>query len=154
VDSFSERDQLELFCRRHLIPYIDIGMDVHAGSDGGFTLSGQVILSMPGGPCMHCIGFLTDEKLGREEANYGDAGGRPQVVWPNGVLASTAVGLAIEVITGWTRTERRAAFLSYRGNTGTVEVDRRLQYAPSECPHYPSGEVGDPVFKKLAATSA
>ena len=29
VDTFSERQQLEAFCRRFLIPYVDIGMDVH-----------------------------------------------------------------------------------------------------------------------------
>ena len=29
VDSFTERDELERFARRYLIPYIDIGMDVH-----------------------------------------------------------------------------------------------------------------------------
>src|ERR1700730_12183464 len=29
VDSYRERDELERFMRRFLIPYIDIGMDVH-----------------------------------------------------------------------------------------------------------------------------
>jgi hypothetical protein len=29
VDSFSERNQIEQFSRRFLVPYIDIGMDVH-----------------------------------------------------------------------------------------------------------------------------
>src|ERR1035438_8210647 len=29
VDSFQDRDELETFCRRHLILYIDIGMDIH-----------------------------------------------------------------------------------------------------------------------------
>jgi hypothetical protein len=29
VDDFKEREQLERFARKHLIPYIDIGMDVH-----------------------------------------------------------------------------------------------------------------------------
>ena len=94
VDSFSERQQLEACCRRHLIPYIDIGMVVHDAGEGPPGMGGQVILSMPGFPCMFCMGFLTEEKLGREANNYGAAGGRPQVVWANGVLASTAVGLA------------------------------------------------------------
>ena len=31
VDSFAERRELEIACRRHLIPLIDIGMDVHPG---------------------------------------------------------------------------------------------------------------------------
>jgi molybdopterin/thiamine biosynthesis adenylyltransferase len=44
VDSWSERDQLERFARRFLIPYIDIGMDIHELGDDEFTISGQVFL--------------------------------------------------------------------------------------------------------------
>jgi hypothetical protein len=149
VDSFTERHQLEALCRRHLIPYIDVGMDVHPGGDEAPAMTGQVILSMPGCPCMWCMHFLTEEKLGREANNYGAAGGRPQVVWSNGVLASTAVGLAVEILTNWTRAARGSVFLSYRGNEGTINPDVRLQYAPAVCPHYPPDQVGDPVFKKL-----
>lgn len=43
---------------------------------------------------MTCIGFLIEEKLAAEAARHGNAGGRPQVVRPNGVLVSTAVGFA------------------------------------------------------------
>jgi hypothetical protein len=87
VDSLSERQQIETCCRRLLVPYIDIGIDVHAGDPP--PMSGQIILSAPGGPCMLCLHFLTDEKIGREAANYGAAGGRPQVVWGNGVTSAT-----------------------------------------------------------------
>ncbi len=46
-DSFIEREQLERFARRHLIPYIDIGMDVHElGGEQYFLIGGQVILSI------------------------------------------------------------------------------------------------------------
>lgn len=79
--------------------YIDIGMDVHG--DERPVIGGQIILSSPCGPCMTCMGFLTAEKLAAEAARYGSAGGRPQVVWPNGALASTAVGLAVDLVTGW-----------------------------------------------------
>jgi molybdopterin-synthase adenylyltransferase len=149
VDSFSERQQLEAFCRRHLICYIDIGMDVFQGNEGPPAMSGQVIVSMPGGPCMFCMGFLSEEKLGREANNYGAAGGRPQVVWANGVLASTALGLAVEILTHWTQAPRGPIFLSYRGNDGTITPDVRLPHIPKICPHYPPEQIGDPVFKKL-----
>ena len=43
VDSFAERDELERFARRYLIPYIDIGMDVHDIGKSGFLVSGQVV---------------------------------------------------------------------------------------------------------------
>ena len=92
VDSFAERRELEAFCRRYLIAYIDVGMDLHQVGDEPPVMSGQVILSMPGGPCMFCLGFLTEEKLGREAAPYGAAGGRPQVVWPLVLCHSLIVG--------------------------------------------------------------
>jgi hypothetical protein len=89
--------------------YIDIGMDVHGKERP--VIGGQVILSSPGGLCMKCMGFLTDEKLGQEAARYGNAGAHPQVVWPNGVLASTAVGLAVDLVADWTRLRRYHAYL-------------------------------------------
>ena len=65
---------------------------------------------------------IDDENLSDEGRRYGDAGIRPQVVWANGVLASTAVGLAIDSLNGWTRTvpEKGVVYLSYDGNTGLV----------------------------------
>jgi molybdopterin/thiamine biosynthesis adenylyltransferase len=51
VDSYRERSELEQFARRFLIPYIDLGMDVHETTDG-YSISGQVVLSSPGGPCL------------------------------------------------------------------------------------------------------
>jgi hypothetical protein len=80
---------------------IDIGMDVHGKESP--VIGGQVILSSPDGLCMRNIGFLTNEKLAQEAARYGDVVGREQVIWPSGVLASTAVGMAVDLVTNWTR---------------------------------------------------
>ena len=81
VDSYRERDELERFTRRFLIPYIDIGMDVH-GAEGKFSISGQAVLSSPGGACLWCLGILTQERITREAGTYGKAGSRPQVSTP------------------------------------------------------------------------
>lgn len=148
VDSYKGRQELEVTCRRYLMHYIDIGMDVHG--TGRPVIGGQVILSSPGGPCMWCMGFLTDERLGQEAALYGKAGGRPQVVWPNGVLASTAVGLAVDLVTDWTRLRRSHAYLVYDGNQGTVQESFALRSLGAEnCSHFPSGSVGDPILVEL-----
>ncbi len=150
VDSFAERRELEAICRRYVIPLVDIGMDLHQAGDEAPVMGGQVILSIPGGPCMFCLGYLTEVKLGREALKYGAAGGRPQVVWANGVLASTAVGIAVDLLTNWTRAGGHTIYLSYRGNDGTLVAHPRLNYLKNgQCPHYPPDEVGDPVFKKL-----
>jgi hypothetical protein len=147
VDGFTERRELESFARRYLIPLIDIGMDVHHVGDEPPRMGGQVILSMSGGPCMFCVGFLSERTLAREGERYGDAGARPQVVWPNGVLASTAVGIAIDLLTDWTRSLRDVVYLEYDGNTGTVRPHVRLQYLGKRlCPHYLPDQVGDPLF--------
>lgn len=147
VDSFKEREQLERFTRRYLIPYIDIGMDVFDLGKSGFLIAGQVILSTPGNPCLRCCGLITDDRLQREAEIYGAAGSRPQVVWPNGVLASTAVGLAVQVVTPWFAKPPAFTYLEYDGNRGTVSVSARVaSLAGKSCSHHPPDETGDPLF--------
>lgn len=147
VDSFKEREQLERLARRHLIAYVDIGMDVHDLGNKGFLVSGQVILSMPGGPCLRCCGLINDDRLGEEARRYGAAGSRPQVVWANGVLASTAVGLLTQLLTAWYPNPPSFVFLDYDGNKGTLTPNRRMELLKGcVCPHHPSDETGDPLF--------
>lgn len=147
VDGFSERRELEALARRYMIPLIDIGMDVHCVEREPPRMGGQVILSMPGGPCMFCLGFLNERVLAQEGERYSDAGPRPQVVWPNGVLASTAIGIAVDLLTDWTKSLRDVVYLEYDGNTATIKPHVRLQYlGNAACPHYPTNEVGDPMI--------
>lgn len=146
VDSYTERQQLELECRRFLIPLIDIGMDVY-NSDGYF-MSGQVILSMPGSSCMRCYGFLTDEKLAKEAAKYGNVGGRPQVVWPNGILASSAVGVFVDLVTGWTKSED-GVYLSYDGNSGRITDHVRKKFVNGECDHFLIENAGKQQYVRI-----
>lgn len=149
VDSYLERQQLEVECRRYLIPYIDIGMDVFKKQNNSYSMSGQVILSMPGSVCMNCYGFLNEEDLRKETEKYGDAGGRPQVVWANGVLASTAVGVLVDMITGWTGTENMLIYLSYDGNAGLLNENVRKRFAPVICNHFPLQNTGPTLYQRL-----
>lgn len=145
IDGFAARAELEAYCRRFLIPLIDIGMDVHA-IGGRFHISGQVILSMPGSHCMRCMGFINDQRLAEEANQYGAAGGRPQVVWPNGVLASTAVGIAIGLITGWSNS-RPSAYSEYDGDRHLLRPSNVMKIIENrQCPHYDPTLVGDPFF--------
>jgi molybdopterin/thiamine biosynthesis adenylyltransferase len=149
ADSFQDRDELETFCRRHLILYIDIGMDIHQVDGEPPRMAGQVIVSAPGCACMKCLGFITPEKLAREAQRYGAAGPRPQVVWPNGVLASSAVGLAVDALTDWSRKAHGPVYLSYDGNKNLLTEHPRLQYSPKECQHYLLACAGNPVVRAL-----
>lgn len=149
VDGYKGRQELEAFSRRHLIPYIDIGIDVIQVDPQPPVLSGQIIASIPGGPCMWCLGFLTEKKLAAEIKRYGDAGHNPQVVWGNGVVASSAVGIAVDLLTGWTGSTRETVYLSYEGNTGQVLPHKRLNVVRKPCPHFPNDQVGEPRFTPL-----
>lgn len=147
VDSFVERAQLEGMCRRFLIPYVDIGMDV-TKSSAGHAISGQVILSVPGCPCMRCMGFITDELLATEAQRYGAAGARPQVVWPNGVLASTAVGVFVTLMLPWQGRGDVPLFIEYDGNSHRVFPSNRLSMISQvACKHFAGDDdLGDPFY--------
>jgi len=145
VDSYAARQDLEVNARRFLTPLIDIGMDVHLVDEQPY-MTGQVILSLPDGPCFRCLGFLTEENLRQEAELYGAAGGRPQVVWANGVLASLAVGLTIEILTGWQRRSFRAEYLHFDANQHVITRSPRLDYAPENCGHFAADFVGQPVL--------
>lgn len=146
VDNVRSKDELEAYCRRLLIPFIDQGMDVHEIVDG-YLISGQVLLSMPGHPCLRCYGIVTDGELEAEGRNYGAAGGKPQVVWPNGVLASSAAGLFMQLATAWHRDALASVCLEYDGNRHTViHSDRARRLGVRTCPHYDEADLGDPAF--------
>lgn len=146
VDSMGCRNELEAFARRFHIPLIDIGMDVHE-SNGEYSISGQVMLSMPGNPCMRCLGLVTDEALAKEAERYGAAGGKPQVVWPNGTLASIAVGFFMKLVTPWETHKATPLLLEYDGDLQTVSPSNKLVYLPAFCKHFDSlHELGDPFW--------
>jgi molybdopterin/thiamine biosynthesis adenylyltransferase len=155
LDNVRGKDELDAFCRRFLIPYIDQGMDVHKlGAGHGHLVAGQVVLSEPGSPCLRCLGIVTDAARAEESRKYEAAGGRPQVVWSNGVLASLAVGLVAQVVTPWSRRARPGAYLSYDGNSGLVTEGERFRRWSASCTHYPNAAVGDMTFdiRKLMAS--
>lgn len=146
VDSMGCRSELDSFARRFLIPLIDIGMDVHE-LDGEFSISGQVVLSMPGRSCMRCMGLVTDEALAKEAARYGAAGGKPQVVWPNGSLASVSVGFFMKLVTPWETQKAPPLLLEYDGDMQTVTPSNKLAYLPANCKHFNClDELGDPFW--------
>lgn len=150
VDSFEQRHSLDAFCRRNFIPYVDIGMEVRPSEDAYHEIYGQVVLSLPGHACLQCAGVITDNTLGREVQNYGKAGPQPQVVWPNGVLASSAVGHCVSLVTGWSGKEELPVRVDYLGSTGTVAESAIWKSLRGiACPHYPLDQAGESIYRKL-----
>lgn len=146
VDGYQQRDFLESAARRFCVPYIDIGMDIARLAEHHFAIAGQMILSLPGGPCMRCLGFLTPERLAKEENRYGDAGINPQVIWTNGTLASLAVGTFVRLVAPWWSSDETFNWLELDGNRQTVAPSQIPDYTPRQptCPHH--GGTGDPFF--------
>lgn len=146
VDTYRDRNEVERQARRSMTPYIDIGMDISKIGDE-FHISGQIALSIPGGPCLWCLGILREELLAQEAADYGHAGVRQQVVWSNGVLASTAISMFMSLILPWSTTPM-PLLLEYDGNRGTVVPSMKLQYVAQTCPHFSNDtDLGDPFWK-------
>ena len=147
IDGLMQRRDIESATRRYLTPYIDIGMDVHE-VNSHYSVGGQVTLSMPGKPCMRCMGIIRDDHLAEEAARYGAAGSRPQVVWSNGVLASAAIGLFMQLITPWASNHGQDTLLEYDGNRQTIRPSDKLKYLDQiKCDHYVHAiELGDPFI--------
>lgn len=150
LDGYQQRDYLEGAARRYHLPYIDIGMDVTRLEDNEFAVSGQIIMTRPGGPCLQCLGFITPERLTQEENRYGNAGANPQVVWTNGTLASLAVGALVKLATPWFSTHDLYTWLELDGNAQTVTPSQQPNYRhlPKSCPHRGGKDgLGDPFFR-------
>jgi hypothetical protein len=147
LDTYRDRYELEITARRYLVPYIDIGIDVYE-VESAFSVSGQVILSMSGSLCMRCLGYLREDLLAKEAAKYGAAGGRPQVVWANGALASVAVGVFTQLFTPWHGFHAGCVYLEYDGNQQTITTSNRLlQMKGKVCPHFLQfSDLGDPFW--------
>lgn len=148
VDGYMQRSYLEAAARRYCLPYIDIGMDVTKLEERHYAVAGQMIVSLPGRPCMRCLGFLTQQRLDKEEDDYGDAGINPQVVWTNGTLASLAVGAFVRLVCPWAPFKYDYEWLELDGNSQHVTSSKQPDYMPKQpCTHYNKSDVGDPFFK-------
>ena len=141
VDGARARNNIEGFCRAALVPYVDIGLKIHVAEDETTVLAigGQIVTSVPGGPCLWCAEVVTDEALLLDRQEY--VAGRPeqQVVSLNGILASQAVSGMLSLMTGYAPGFPVPPVIRYDGLTHTMKPD---PYIKSPCPHYPLDAAG------------
>ncbi len=119
LDNLHTRLDLQDLAWRFLIPYIDIGVSirpVEAAQNRGprVAIGGNVITLIPGGFCLWCCGFLSEEKLALELAGpnrsyFQNRQGEAQVVSLNGIVASQAVSEVLQLLTGFAGTGIRHA---------------------------------------------
>jgi molybdopterin/thiamine biosynthesis adenylyltransferase len=150
VDRFDVREAINALARRHLLPLVDVGMTIRSSGERLVAANGQVIVALPGHPCMRCW-FLTDAVLATERrdrpAGYDanpDAEGDPQVVSMNGVLASEACNVVLDLITGYSGGRRGARYWQYDGRSGQLDVDDVPTARPG-CPACAEEGHGDPL---------
>jgi molybdopterin-synthase adenylyltransferase len=141
VDGARARNNIERICRGAQVPYVDIGLTIQVAEDGVTTtaIGGQVVTSLPGGPCLWCGEVVTDDLILRDREEY--LAGRPdqQVVSMNGLLASQAVNGMLTVMTGYARDFPLHAMIRYDGLSHTMQPDRFIQ---GPCPHHPLETAG------------
>jgi molybdopterin/thiamine biosynthesis adenylyltransferase len=149
LDRFDAREGVNAFCRRYLIPLVDVGMSIRSSGERLARADGQVIVSLPGHPCLRCF-FITDAVLAREQrerpAGYDDnptAPGDPQVVSMNGVLASEACNCVLDLLTMYSGGRRGARQWQYEGRSGEL-MPYDLPSARPGCSACAEEGLGDP----------
>jgi molybdopterin/thiamine biosynthesis adenylyltransferase len=150
VDTFRAREAINAFCRRYLIPLVDVGIFIRTKQEKLVRADGQVIVSLPGRACTRCW-FITDAVLEKERRErppgYDEnpaAVGEPQVVSMNGTLASEACNCVLDLLTGYSGGMRGAKFWQYEGRSGQLEQHPLPTHRPG-CPACAEEGFGDPT---------
>ena len=149
LDRFDAREAVNAFCRRYLIPMVDVGISIRSNGERLARANGQVIVSLPGQTCLRCF-FITDAVLDEERRerppgydDNPDAPGEPQVVSMNGVLASEACNSVLDLLTGYSAGRRGARQWQYDGRSGELERTD-LPTPRADCPACAQEGKGDP----------
>jgi hypothetical protein len=141
VDGARARRNIEVICRAALVPYVDIGLKIVVNDDG-ITIDGvggQVVTSIPGGPCLWCAGVITEEALLADREEYLAGSPEQQVVSMNGLLASQAVTGMLAFMTDYARDFPLPAMIAYDGLSHTMLPNT---YFHGQCPHFPLEDAG------------
>jgi molybdopterin/thiamine biosynthesis adenylyltransferase len=154
VDRLDARSEINSIARRYLVPLVDVGMTLESDGERLASATGQVILTLPGGPCERCTPLLSDAALDRERRlappgydRNPDAPGDPQVVSMNGLLASQAVTIVLGVVTGYLGEAALAngGWWQYDAIEGQLD-HTELSFRRPACPGCAEEGQGDPWF--------
>lgn len=159
VNNLAARADLVEISGRYCIPLIDLGLTVrtddHQPDPAPIrAIAGNIFVSMPGGPCPWCTGFITQAKLDKEAGgadrsylrNMHGSNGRNVLVAPfNGVLANQAACDVLQLMLGFGGEKETAAYKKYDGFSGTL-IEWLIRKKPC-CPHCSRiVAAGDPIW--------
>lgn len=132
VNNLHARADLQELALRFLIPYVDIGLVLTTDPESREefpavrSISGNIFTYIPGGPCMWCTGFLSDEKLAEETQHRGrhylQTKDSPDVhvLSFNGLLASQAVSEVLNLLTGFGNAAGLFTYRKFDGFKGSL----------------------------------
>jgi len=141
LDSYRARHNLEKRCRAALVPYVDIGLRIIVHKGKVTAVGGQVVTSLPGGPCLQCVRVVTNENLAADREEYVAGAPEQQVVSMNGILASQAVNTVVALMTDYGGQYRPPTYLAYDGLRH--ELRRHPVFPESaSCRHYDVADAG------------
>jgi molybdopterin/thiamine biosynthesis adenylyltransferase len=150
LDTWRARADVDAFCRRYAIPFIDIGMEIFTKDGILRRAHGHLTVVTPDTACNRCF-LVTDARLEHEQrerpAGYDrnpDAGD-PQVVSMNGTLAAEAVSAVLDIVTGYSGGRRGPGRWIFDGRTGTLQRFDLPAPWPG-CPNCAQSGHADPPF--------
>jgi hypothetical protein len=153
VDTLQARAHIQEAAWRNLVPYVDVGVGIRSLKSNAMeprvSIGGNILVLLPGGFCMWCCGFLSDENLDAERGGlpatyFQNKKGQAQVVSFNGVVASQAVSEVLQLLTAYRGTSLNPAslrlrsghqrgFLKHDGVRGTIEDWGAMRSATCPC---------------------
>jgi molybdopterin-synthase adenylyltransferase len=161
VNNLNARADIQEIAWRYCIPYVDIGLGLHPlDPDDELSevaaISGNVFAAVPGGACLWCTGFLTEEKLQLEAGGAGRSYLRTNlaarskrdsaayVASFNGALAGLAVSDVLQLILGYAPPlPVRKQYDGLKGTVSEVVVQKN-----QNCPKCSSVlAAGDPLWR-------
>jgi molybdopterin/thiamine biosynthesis adenylyltransferase len=127
VDNAAARHEVNKFCRRFLIPVVDVGATIRRTADDQLELiAGHTARILPDGACLECEGLTTPALRESELDGHGvpywerdDGIGAPQIMSVNGLLASLAVTEVLRMVAGLTE-DRHSRHWRYEALHGEV----------------------------------
>lgn len=160
VNNLNARADLQEIAWRYCIPYVDIGLGLYPLNPNDElseigAISGNVFVALPGGACLWCTGFLSDEKLRLEAggdrsylrtklAARSRQNSAAYVASFNGVLAGLAASDVLQLSLGYASTIAvRKQYDALSGAISEVVVKRN-----PNCPKCLSVlAAGDPLWR-------
>jgi molybdopterin/thiamine biosynthesis adenylyltransferase len=136
TDNLSSRLVLNRLAFQYLIPLIDLGISIECLEEGEIrTAGGHVLIILPDGPCLSCMGILTPEALQRE-TDQGYISGQtipdPSVISLNGVIASLAVTEFIDLLTDFEKRKEECTYQVYDILKGEVRREKMDYFYPCD----------------------